>query len=748
MMRALLSLLCCGFVLAQAPVHGQSIGQLTETRSFFADSFSPPLVVANGGAVVSDCAIEDEATLSGMAGPCRVAFPGAAPEFIQLALSSLSPRPVLLGVDASGSLFLVGSSLDLTGQNPDLGFELFLADATHGFSQVTDRIDGAPISTAALSGDGSSVVYVTDVDCGQPQLCPEIVAVDADGSAAIQLTSFGGPAPLNLKSSDDGQRILFEWDGEVYGVERDGTGLRSFGGISSFWNSESFDLSADGSTVALGSVTFAGGTSRDYGFRTFEWDGTLRHDHSAIGFGTGGGSNRVYLSADGSQVLYRGAQTYFSRLPGSVEFAFSFDFHDAPMRLSPDGGQAVYISGGTSLFGFSTTDFTVEVVYFGDPALQSPSSPSISAAGDRAAYYSQFGGVLSTVIVDLGDRSIVEVINDVSIGWLSADGTRLLLDNASYTLGTNTAPVPIPGAVGTPQSIQSGLDGTLLITTTAGDYYLGDLAGVSLVTSCSAPANCADVRLSADGSWYVRSQDGSILLARSDGSTEQQVGMSWESLDLSADGSRIAFASSADLTGNNADLNQELFLLDTTTDLVTQLTDTTAVTNDAPRFAERPLTFYFRRDGQPRWIDSTQGLDIALDLYPDTLVAANGDFLSVAAGDFAGTNPLADVEVWHFDADGPSFVLSGGATTTLTPTAGIGSQDLIRGDLAALGFDGAGDVDLGAVTCLAEDTATALDDSDLPAPGAGFFYLGRSLGSYGAASDGSPRQAGGGDCLP
>ena len=44
---------------------------------------------------------------------------------------------------------------------------------------------------------------------------------------------------------------------------------------------------------------------------------------------------------------------------------------------------------------------------------------------------------------------------------------------------------------------------------------------------------------------------------------------------ISGDGTRIGFRSSADLNGNNADVNEEIFLYDTTTNIFTQVTQTT-----------------------------------------------------------------------------------------------------------------------------------------------------------------------------
>jgi len=51
---------------------------------------------------------------------------------------------------------------------------------------------------------------------------------------------------------------------------------------------------------------------------------------------------------------------------------------------------------------------------------------------------------------------------------------------------------------------------------------------------------------------------------------------------INADGSKIAFASSADLTGNNPDGNSEIFLYDRTTNSLTQITNTVGRTSEQP----------------------------------------------------------------------------------------------------------------------------------------------------------------------
>ncbi len=85
--------------------------------------------------------------------------------------------------------------------------------------------------------------------------------------------------------------------------------------------------------------------------------------------------------------------------------------------------------------------------------------------------------------------------------------------------------------------------------------------------------------------------------------------------------------------------------------------------------------------------------------------------------------------------------------------------DVIRGDVASLGFGGGGAVDLGAVVCVEDDSPDAdtsgFEDGGTPAPGQAFFYAYRgtqgteaSPGSYGSGSGGGERVAAGEDCGP
>ena len=137
---------------------------------------------------------------------------------------------------------------------------------------------------------------------------------------------------------------------------------------------------------------------------------------------------------------------------------------------------------------------------------------------------------------------------------------------------------------------------------------------------------------------------------------------------------------------------------------------------------------------------------------PDT----SGEIAVLAGtGDFTGGNPDLLPEIYAFDQAEPAllFVVS---KTRVEWQAESGSirYDVVRGDLSLVVDGGATEVDLGPVTCLADDTPRnyAFDGVD-PDPGQGFYYLFRGSqglnagpGSYGTSTDGRERLPSSGDC--
>jgi Tol biopolymer transport system component len=119
---------------------------------------------------------------------------------------------------------------------------------------------------------------------------------------------------------------------------------------------------------------------------------------------------------------------------------------------------------------------------------------------------------------------------------------------------------------------------------------------------------------------------------------------------INADGTRIAFHLDADLTGGNADRNVEIFLFDSNTNIMTQVTNTTsgtAPTNHAPSI-------------------NADGTRIAFE----------------STADLTGENPELNREIFLYDSTAGTF-------TQLTENAGIGQAYLpsINADGTRIAFE-------------------------------------------------------------
>jgi Tol biopolymer transport system component len=168
---------------------------------------------------------------------------------------------------------------------------------------------------------------------------------------------------------------------------------------------------------------------------------------------------------------------------------------------------------------------------------------SVNADGTRIAFVpEQFDAAeepqVSVLEVTTGAlRRVSNAVSDVALPVISAAGTRVVwvedwVDLKMFDFNTNEI-----------VTIASGFWPTL-------DYYGTRVAYVSLA---GTELRMADTTTAEDR----------VLL-----SSDRGFGL----LSMSADGKRLVFWSSGDLTGGNADLDTELFILDVTSGVVTQLT--------------------------------------------------------------------------------------------------------------------------------------------------------------------------------
>jgi len=115
-------------------------------------------------------------------------------------------------------------------------------------------------------------------------------------------------------------------------------------------------------------------------------------------------------------------------------------------------------------------------------------------------------------------------------------------------------------------------------------------AGLTQITNTTV-RECFDAAISGDGKRIAFQSDANLNGGNVDGNYEiflydtvtsnftqitDSAARSNDSPSINDDGTRIVFDSNADLTGGNADGNREIFLFDTTTDNLKQLTNSTA----------------------------------------------------------------------------------------------------------------------------------------------------------------------------
>jgi hypothetical protein len=291
------------------------------------------------------------------------------------------------------------------------------------------------------------------------------------------------------------------------------------------------------------------------------------------------------------------------------------------------------------------------------------------------------------------------------------------------------------------------------------------------------------------GTWVVfqsamSTSVSKIFRVRTDGTGLQQLTF-FESYypDISGAGDRIAFVSHADPLGTNVDGSAEVFVWEVPTSILRQVTSfgsgeigRVRLSRDgafatflgtAPVFEANPAGVY-----QPYRVDLSSGeltrigalgaaLDAGSSRYGDFVATSDDGTVSAYAcgANPVDANPDGSSEVFLVDLakSGRMFVGAPSPTTLMWDAdAEVVRYDAVRGDVANLAVAG-GVIDLGAVTCLADDRphldTTPHPDPAEPSPGQAFFYVLRGSrglwdgpGSYGQGSGGRERVAGSGGC--
>lgn len=256
----------------------------------------------------------------------------------------------------------------------------------------------------------------------------------------------------------------------------------------------------------------------------------------------------------------------------------------------------------------------------------------------------------------------------------------------------------------------------LALTASAVRGQTADGCPIIQVTAASA-GESANPRISADGRWITFQSssdltggngDGSyevFLLDRVSGLTEQVTSSSSFSggPSISAAGNRIAFYSSANLTGENPDGSIEVYMYSLIAPVgLSQLTSSVGLDNDTPAISPDGAFVVYRSTADPSGTNPDHSfelfrMNIATSALVQVTVATTGasETASVSSdgslvalystSDLAGENADGSAEVFLYDAGDSS-------TTQVTDSVGLVSSPELSADGSTIVFHHFGDL--------------------------------------------------------
>lgn len=300
-------------------------------------------------------------------------------------------------------------------------------------------------------------------------------------------------------------------------------------------------------------------------------------------------------------------------LAGPVQITTSAGPNSFGASVSDDGRRVAFYSAANLTGANADGSFEIllydrpsnaltQVSHFAGGALAGGNQvPVLSGDGNRLSYqhYAIAGNTATfqSVLYDHGTASTVTVTPMAAFGEsneLSRDGKTMAVatGNTGLRLYDTTTGTLGPVIAGNTLNTAMSRDGSKLVLELFGRLEFRDLANASSF-SVTPPNAGFNLRpdLSDDGSKLAFTSTYDPLGTNADHNAEvflydvvthavhqitHTVGNSASNADvsLSADGTRIAFTSMADLVGTNADGNQEIFVYDVLANLFTQVTVT------------------------------------------------------------------------------------------------------------------------------------------------------------------------------
>ena len=351
----------------------------------------------------------------------------------------------------------------------------------------------------------------------------------------------------------------------------------------------------------------------------FGWKTSARSfvcDISQITSTTGGANGSIALNAGGTRIAFLSNRDFTG---DNTDANFEIFLYDVPMAnftqvtdttgdlnfvnfdltisgdgerlaftssLNPTGGNA---DGNIEIFFFdtATNNFTqvTHTTGFGEN-----DAPSISDDGTCLALRSSYDltggnadGNHEIFFYDAPGNTFLQVTNTTGINnfapAISGDFTHIAFESLHNLTGTN--------ADGNFEIFLFNLDdGTLAqVTDTTGGGFNSGPALNGDATRLAFRSNRNLTGANADANDEIFLYDSTDGISQVTNTTGQGGFFANFASSISTDGTRIALLSNRDLTGGNSDANDEIFLYDTQSNSFTQITDTTGEFNDVPKLS-------------------------------------------------------------------------------------------------------------------------------------------------------------------
>ena len=585
--------------------------------------------------------------------------------------------------DAGSEVFFVTSE-DLTGGNPQHGFQIFIINPTTGAAtQLTDFDIGATEAFfgVAVSDDGQTIAFLSDENLtgNNADRSDEIFLIQRDGSGLTQLTTNGGQEPgavLCVFMAGDGSRVVYVSDGDPLGTNPQR-------------RRQLFSQRTNGS----GLVQLTQTTSGVIPLPAISDDGqriVFLHDGDLTGGNPDGNFEVFAVQADGtglSQLTAGNLDVEHVVLSGNGQKVAYGTENDVIWTINWTGGPATVLGNG-AIHPSINDDGTVVIAKAGGRLRSYPASggasteigtvtgqaeyPIVSGNGAQIAYIDRSSGLPQgnpdggpeLMAITSQGRDQIQLTNNtlwprVGTADITDDGSTIVYASEGNPLGTN------PNNVRQIFRVELGDDGKV------------DRSTLRQVTNGSTDA--FEPTISADGNWIAFGRDRQAWVIHADGSGEQQLSNCGGSgftrgQHISADGSRIVYHFIfCDPFGTNTDESGEIAVVNRDGSNNVQLTDF-AASNPVSNYSYWP-----RVDASGDWLtfsgfaDLTgQNADLSFEIfrmrsdgsnleqltdsapefpsfYPD--ISSDGQRIAfLSREDLTGTNPDHNIEVFLYEA--------------------------------------------------------------------------------------------------